>query len=414
MAVGLKEKTMKFNPPARALAVLAAAAAVVPLAACSNDDDGGESSTSGATVTEMDFQYEGQSSEDMQAAIDVCAADGLTVDREAVPFDQFVQKVLLSASSKDLPDVMFVDYANLPQIAKTGVLVPLDSVGVDYSSIQDNVLDFGNYDGEQYGAAPGVNTLALFYNKAIFAEAGLEPPTNWDELKQTALALTTADRYGLAFSANAGEEAVFQFQPFLWSNGGEMTALDSPEAVEALTYVTGLVEDGSASRSVVSWSQADVNDQFISGKAAMQVNGSWQIPVLKGQTDVDWGVVQIPAPAGRTSITPFGGENWVITVTGAENPASAEFVQCMIDTEAMNTWATAHYYVPTNAEEAAAYAENTPDMATFVEAVATAKNKLQGIADGYETASTNLSTAIQAALTGSATPADALAAAAQQ
>ena len=365
------------------------------------------------TLNETDYQYEGQSSQDMQAAIDVCAkSENITVNRTAIPFQQFAQKVLLSASSQDLPDVMFIDYANLPQIAKAGILAPLDQAGVDYSSVEKNVLDFGNYNGVQYGAAPGVNTLGLFYNKTLFADAGLQPPTTWEELQSTAKQLTSGDRYGLALSANAGEEATFQFQPFLWSNGGEMTQLDSPEAVQALEYVTGLVKDGSVSQSVVNWSQSDVNDQFLSGKAAMQINGSWQIPVLKKQTDVDWGVVQIPAPAGKTSITPFGGEQWTVSTPGMSNPAAAKFVQCMLGKPAMETWATAHYYVPTNTDVAAQYAAQTPDMATFVTAVKTAKNKLQGIPDGYETASTNLSTAIQAALTGAQSPSDALAQAA--
>lgn len=397
--------------------VLAAAGVALSAAACSG---GADKSTSGAdtesgealTLTSMDFQYEGQSNEDMQKALDVCTAEtGVTLNREAVPFDQFVQKVLLSASSQDLPDIMFVDYANLPQIAETGALVPLDEAGVDYSHIQANVLEMGTYHDVQYGAAPGVNTLALFYNKAIFEEAGLEPPTNWDELKETAKQLTTADRYGLALSANAGEEAVFQFQPFLWSNGGSMTELDSPEGVEALEYVTSLVNDGSVSKSAVSWSQADVNDQFIAGQAAMQINGSWQIPVLNGQDAVEWGAVPIPAPEGKTSVTPFGGETWVITAPGKANPASAKFVDCMLGEDAMTTWAEAHYYVPTKDELATVYAESTPEMAPFVEAVKTSQNKLLGIEDGYAEASTNLSTAVQSALTGEKSPADALAAA---
>ena len=78
----------------------------------------------------------------------------------------------------------------------------------------------------------------------------------------------------------------------MWTNGGDETDLTSPEVAEALQLWKDLVDDGSASKSVVNWKQADVNDQFIAGKAAMMLNGPWQIPALdEGQDQLRRGAL---------------------------------------------------------------------------------------------------------------------------
>ena len=136
------------------------------------------------------------------------------------------------------------------------------------------------YDGQLYGLQPGANTLAIFYNKDVLAKAGVQPPKTWAELKAAAKKLTSGKQYGFAFNATADYEGAWQFLPPMWTNGGDETDLKSPQVAEALQLWKDLVDDGSVSKSVVNWKQSDVNDQFIAGKAAMMLNGPWQIPAL--------------------------------------------------------------------------------------------------------------------------------------
>ena len=75
----------------------------------------------------------------------------------------------------------------------------------------------------------------------------------------------------------------------MWTNGGDETDLKSPQVAEALQLWKDLVDEGSVSKSAV-WKQADVNDQFIAGKAAMMLNGPWQIRRQKAK--VDFGVAR--------------------------------------------------------------------------------------------------------------------------
>ena len=84
----------------------------------------------------------------------------------------------------------------------------------------------------------------------------------------------------------------------MWSNGGDEKNIATPETADALQLLVDLVKDGSASKSVVNWTQADVNDQFMAGNAAMMVNGPWQFPVLNEEPSLNYEVVPIPGAEG--------------------------------------------------------------------------------------------------------------------
>ena len=118
----------------------------------------------------------------------------------------------------------------------------------------------------------------------------------------------------------------------MWSNGGDEKNIATPQTAEALQLWVDLVKDGSASKSVVNWTQADVNDQFKAGNAAMMINGPWQFPVLNADKNLHYGVVPTPAPqAGATVVAPLGGETWTVPQTGdkAREQAAAKIVQCL-------------------------------------------------------------------------------------
>jgi multiple sugar transport system substrate-binding protein len=129
--------------------------------------------------------------------LDACGrANGVTIQREAVPGDTLIQKVLQQSSSKTLPDVLMLDNPDLQQIAATGALAPLDQFGLSADGYVKGVVAASTYQGKLYGLQPITNTIGLFYNKAILDQAGVKPPTTWDELKAAAKQLTSGKRYG--------------------------------------------------------------------------------------------------------------------------------------------------------------------------------------------------------------------------
>lgn len=391
----------------RKLFTAAAALTIVPLALAGCSGGGGASGGDPKTLTILDYYNNEPDKTLVQGLLDQCADElGLTIEREAVPGKDLIQKVLQRASSKTLPDVLMLDNPDVQEIAASGALAPLSDFDVDTSGYIDGIIEAATYEGEVYGLAPAVNTLGLFYNADILEAAGIAPPTTWAELKDAAAALTVGDQYGVAFSAIATYEGAWQFLPFMWTNGGDETDLQTPENAEALQLWVDLVDSGSASSSVINWSQGDVKDQFLAGKAAMMVNGPWQIPALN-ETDVNWANVQIPVnEAGQTPVAPLGGEVWTVPQTGdAEKQANAaKFVECMgSDDIAMQT-AETRFMVPTRTDAIPEFVEKVPDMGAFAEQVVNARSRTGKLGEEWPTQATVIYNAIQLALTGKATP----------
>jgi multiple sugar transport system substrate-binding protein len=343
------------------------------------------------------------------ATLDACARTaGLRIERESVSGDSLISRVLQQGSSRTLPDILMLDNPDLKQIAKTTALLPLHVPTTGYAPA---VLAAGSYNGQVYGLVPTANTIALFYNKRMLASAGIQPPRTWAELQAASVALTKPGRYGIAFSAAASYEGAWQFLPFLWSNGADERDISSPQAVQALQFVVNLVTSGGASPSVLNWGQADAKDQFVAGRAAMMVNGPWQIPDLRKHPDIDYGVVPVPVPKlGQHSVAPLGGELWTVPNTGnvtKERQAAAVLTCCTSDATQVSMGAQ-RYTVPAKPSLAQEYLKRRPDMAAFVELVAGARSRTAELGDRWPQTATALYTAVQLAVSGQATSTQAL------
>ncbi|CAL9341024.1 sugar ABC transporter substrate-binding protein [Streptomyces sp. Tu 3180] len=328
---------------------------------------------------------------------------GVTVEQQSVPASQVMTKALRMASSKSLPDIVQFDASEMPTFADAGGLVDLRTLGLATDGIPEGIVDFGSYEGTYYGAARSVNTLALFYNKDILDEAGVRVPTTWDELRRTAKRLTEGNRYGLALSAGGAEDGVFQFTPFMWSNGGDETDLDSPQVVEALDYWKALLQDGSLSKSTVNWTQADVNDQFMAGNAAMMINGPWQVETLNTEKSLHWEIAQIPVPeAGAESVGPLGGAVLTVPRTGdtERERTAGRIVACLAGEEEQLTYALNSWMVPANEKAAAKWRERVPELDALADQVAAARSRTAQLGAGWSGVSLALQSAFQSALTG--------------
>ncbi|MYW09094.1 extracellular solute-binding protein [Streptomyces sp. SID2563] len=328
---------------------------------------------------------------------------GVTIEQQSVPASQVMTKALRMASSKSLPDVLQLDASEMPTFADAGGLIPLKDLGLTTKDIPEGIVDFGSYEGTYYGAARTVNTLALFYNKDTLDKAGLKVPTTWAEMRETAKQLTRGKRYGLALSAGGAEDGVFQFTPFMWSNGGDETKLDSPEVAGALDYWKSLLKDGSLSKSTVNWTQADVNDQFMAGNAAMMINGPWQVETLNSRKGLNWGIAEIPVPkAGDDSVGPLGGGVLTVPNTGDEKreKTAAKIIGCMSGEQEQITYALNSWMVPANEKAAAEWRTKVPELDALADQVATARSRTAKLGARWSSVSLALQSAFQSALTG--------------
>jgi multiple sugar transport system substrate-binding protein len=401
------------------LMAAAAMATLAPLAlaACGGGSSGGQAGSSASaavdSLTVLDYYTDEPGKSNVDAQIQHCGTSiGVPkIDHQSVPGPTLIQKVLQQASSKTLPDMLMLDNPDIQQIAEAGALAPLSDFGLNADGYAPGPVSAATYDGQLYGLQPGANTLAIFYRKDVLAKAGVQPPKTWAELKTAAKKLTSGKQYGFAFNATADYEGAWQFLPPMWTNGGDETDLKSPQVAEALQLWKDLVADGSVSKSVVNWKQSDVNDQFIAGKAAMMLNGPWQIPALQ-KAKVDFGVVPFPInKPGQTSIAPLGGEAWTVPETGndAKKAKAAELVKCMNTDENQMLRAKQGGLVPTKIALYEQYKKEVPSMAGFTDAVATARARTGKLGAKWPDTAKVIYTGMQLVLTGQAAPADAMA-----
>jgi len=384
--------------------------------ACSRAKSSPQEDGGSASIVELDYYSDTQGTVAWQKILDTCSQQtGVSIQRQNIPAAQMLPKILQGTGSRTLPNLLFMDNPTVQQIASTGALKPLSDYGISTDGYFPNIVQAGTYQDKIYGLAPGVNGLALIYDKDALAAAGTPVPKTWDELEIAAKKLSKDGKYGLAFSAVPSEEGTWQFLPFFWSNGAELSRLDSPQAIEALKFVSKLVSGGGASKSVLNWNQNDVTDQFIARNVAMMINGSWNLARLDGKKDLHYGVAPIPTPrAGASPAVALGGEVGAIPASDpATERAAAKVLSCILSEPIMLEWSKAYAYVPSKVETAARLAEQNPAMKAFVDEVAHARARTSELGVKYPKVAKELATAVQSALTGQESAEQALARAQQ-
>ncbi len=385
------------------------AALALGLGACSSGS--GTTSSSGKQSLTVEDYY----TKTYDPIYQDCAGQvGVDVNPVHIAGAALIAKVLQQASSKTLPDVLMLDNPDVQQIAQTGALAPLSDFGVSAPAGDvPAVVQAGTYQGKLYGIAPVINSIALFYNEDMLKAAGVTPPKTWDELRADAKKLTNPSKgvYGFAMSNINTYEGTWQFLPFFWTSGGDEKNIDSQGATQALQFVVDLQNDGSMSKSSVTWAQADVNNQFIARKAAMMINGPWQLPALNATKGLKFASVPIPTPtSSQKVVAPLGGETFNVPQTGNKTKMSlaAKFVACL-NTPAMQLKISkVSGNVPADEATAATVAQSDPQVKSFVETVKTARARTAELGPKWPTAATSIYTAVQLALTGKASPAAAL------
>jgi multiple sugar transport system substrate-binding protein len=404
------------------IAVGAVAIVAFGLAACSSSggsggSSGGNSGSSTITLTEEDYYTSGTANTFWNAAVAEYHKlhPNVIIKRTAVPAQGYVPHLLNQAGANALSTLVMIDNPYVAQFAKAGVLMPLQQIGsIDTSSISPSLLHDGLYQSTLYAIPPYTNTIAIFYNKKMFAAAHLSPPSTWAELISDAKALTTSKVYGFVVSLPAANATAFwSFAPFLWSNAGPNATqhISSPQAVAALNVFAQMAQDGSMPKDVVSWTNSQDVEYFQTGKAAMDLQGSWNIPSFNATKGLSYGVAQIPTRvAGQKLLVPTGGETFAIsrTASTAQQQAALAFLRWLITPQEDATAAVqVGGLVPTvQTAVAQALPQEDPSMITpFVTELQTGgTERTQYVGTAYFNIADTIGNAIDAAILGQQTP----------
>jgi multiple sugar transport system substrate-binding protein len=185
--------------------------------------------------------------------------------------------------------------------------------------------------------------------------------------------------------------------------------VNTPAFQQALQLWVNMVKDGSASKSVLSWGQdPDLTQQFLHHKAAMIIDGPWIFPELNAagwKYNQQYGIAQIPVrQAGQKVITPLGGETMDIGAGGstAQQKAAWQWIQGMQQPATMTHVTSQMYYLPTKPAVVSQYLKGGPEYTVFAQEIQTARPRTTEYGANYPKVSQAIWTAIQAAITGTA------------
>lgn len=288
----------------------------------------------------------------------------------------------------------------------------------------------GNVGGKIWSLPFQRSTLIMYYNKDAFREVGLDPekaPATWAQLHEAALKLTKKDasgavvRYGIEIPSTQ-PDVYWPFQALVTQAGGTMmsddgkkTFFDSPHHQRALEFWVKLTETGAMAKGILQW--ATVPSNFLTGKTAIMWHTTGNLVRVKNEAKFDVGAAMLPADVRRG--TPVGGGNIHIfkAAPPEQKQAAWTFAKWLATPERAAEFSKKTGYV---AVRKAAY--NTADMIQYLKEYPSAGVARDQLAYAVRALSTHdnprvhkaIMDAIQAALTGKATPAVALKAAQEE
>ncbi|HET7473845.1 MAG TPA: sugar ABC transporter substrate-binding protein [Candidatus Limnocylindrales bacterium] len=287
----------------------------------------------------------------------------VTVKVTPVDWGQAVTKLQTAIAGGTTPDVSQMGTDMMAQFGAGGTFDPVPA-DVDPSAFFETAWKTNTVDGAQVGVPWYVETRLLYYRKDIAAKAGItSPPATWDDLK--AMAKAMKEQGGAKWGISLGTKNWQEYVPFLWSNGGDIVdasgnpALNSPQAVEALTFYDSFFKDGLTPKSVPEG--FDITPAFVKGDNPMFFSGPWHLGLIKDAGGAGfedkWAIAPMPKKVSGTSF--LGGSNMVVFSASKNKPAAWAFVKFTADPTTQALW----YKTVTDLPAVQAAWEN-PDVAS--------------------------------------------------
>ncbi|WP_226345034.1 ABC transporter substrate-binding protein [Agilicoccus flavus] len=356
---------------ATALALAVAVGSAVGLSGCAKGE-----SAAGAGGTISYWLWDSAQQPGYQKCADAFAAEnpGLRVRITQYGWDDYWSKLTAGFIADTAPDVFTDHLGKFAQFADLGVLRPLDDLQATKDIADDDYQEglatlWKGQDGKRYGAPKDWDTVALFYNAKMLADAGITKeqvdsaawnPDDGGTFEKMVARLTVDAKgrrgdepgfdknrvkvYGMAIDHGGGDGyGQTQWSPFTGSSGtgwqyldknpwGTRFRFDSPDVQKTLGWYFGLVRKGYMPPYEVTAGDLDKNKQLAAGTAAMTVDGSWMISTYSGFTNAAGektpiGIAPTPVgPAGKRA-SMFNGLADSVTTNSTQPENAAKWVK---------------------------------------------------------------------------------------
>jgi multiple sugar transport system substrate-binding protein len=298
---------------------LAAVVAAVTVAACgSSSSSGGSGSGSGGKVTlklvaaDYGTGPSNTSTKYWQGIVDAFhkANPSINVKITVIPWTNFDSQVQTMVQNHNYPDVTEGDYFS--SYAQQGLLYPAKQVLSDPGNLLPVFAKQGTYNGTQYGMPFTTSSRTLFYNKKLFAKAGIpSAPTTWADIQSDAAKIKAMGDIGFGLPLGPEEAQAESLLWFLGDGGNYMNSagkwsINAAPNVTAFNELKSLVSSGDTEPNPGSKNRTPLWEQFAQGKIGM-INGSPAlIPIIKSAgvlKQSDWASVPIAGKNGALSDT---------------------------------------------------------------------------------------------------------------
>lgn len=277
----------------------------------------------------------------------------ITVKMTHFPYSDYRTKVSAAIPAGEGPDVVQLFYGWLNDYRNAKLIQPLPEKDFPAAMVDKEffpMVQAMKVDGQYYALPTAVRSLALFYNKRLFEEAGIEnPPATLDEMVETAKKIAKKDgagnltTVGITTGMNAQdhhwwrEVLVRQFGGEPYKDDYKQVNYNNEAGLKALDFYTSLEKKhGVTAFGFMDEPQA----AFKAGRAGMHIDGSFRIGSLNKIRGLKWGVAELPA--GPDGIQSNYSSYWVNAITtkaeGERYDASVKFMKYITSDNAMQVW----------------------------------------------------------------------------
>jgi multiple sugar transport system substrate-binding protein len=255
---------------------------------------------------------------------------GVKVRMEQLTWDSGQEKIAAAVASGNVPDLCELGSTWMPRFIASGSLADWTGEASELRGAMRGV-ELCESGGRTFGLPWVLGTRALFYNKTLFARAGLDsttPPETWAELANAAAAIQKlgGGAHGYGVQSNEQYRLFKKFMPYAWGNGGDVLGagdttcvFDSPENVEALAFYLSLRRSGMLGPQDV------LDREFIEGRLGLQISGGWlfrRIP--KEAPGLRYAAALVPKPANdRGDHASFAGGEVLVSFVTSKHPKQA-------------------------------------------------------------------------------------------
>ncbi len=319
---------------------------------------------------------------------------GIKVNLEVIGWNDLQTRIQTAITSGSGPDVLNIGNTWAASLQATGAFLPYDSAAMTAIGGKDKfvptALATGGAPGKDVTSVPLYGlAYGLYYNKAMFAAAGVNPPTTWEEMVAAAKKLTDPAKgtYGFALAAGSYTENVH----FAFINGaqngaewfdksGKPTFTSDGNVQGVLRYLDLMQKDKVVNPSNVQYDNGTkaVND-FATKKVAMilnQNNANSSI-ASNGMKSDEYGVVPFPAPAGGQKVASHvAGINLSIFKNTKNTAAALQFVKFMTSPETQTALGKPFASLPVLQGATPVFTDNAAEAKTFQDIYSTMSKPL--------------------------------------